>query len=160
MFHATKITVSAAENLLPDKIATSVGMHIEISTPALLFPAVSLLMLAYTNRFFGLAAIIRNLHRTHTEKPNPVYLLEIKSMRWRMHLIRDMQSFGIIAMILCTACMFLLFRGYYRAGEAVFAVSILCLLLSLVWALVEIRLSGQALDLHLRDLEAEEKSKG
>jgi hypothetical protein len=160
MFHATKLTVSAAENLLPDKIATSVGMHIEISTPALLFPAVSLLMLAYTNRFFGLAAIIRNLHRTHTEKPNPVYLLEIKSMRWRMHLIRDMQSFGIIAMILCTACMFLLFRGYYRAGEAVFAVSILCLLLSLVWALVEIRLSGQALDLHLRDLEAEEKSKG
>ncbi len=159
MFHATKITVSAAERPLPVKITTSLGMHIEISTPALLFPAVSLLMLAYTNRFFGLAAIIRNLHRTHTEKPNPIYLLEIKSMRRRMHLIRDMQSFGILAMLLCTACMFLLFRGYYRAGEAVFAVSILLLSLSLVWALVEIRMSGRALDLHLQDLEAEEKNK-
>lgn len=134
-------------------------MPITISTPALLFPAISLLMLAYTNRFFGLAAIIRNLHRSHAEKPNPVLLLEIRSMRRRMHLIRDMQSFGIAALILCTVCMFLLFRGYYRAGEAVFGGSILCMLLSLVWALVEVRLSGRALDLHLQDLEQEEKSK-
>lgn len=134
-------------------------MHLEISTPALLFPAVSLLMLAYTNRFFGLAAIIRNLHRSHSEKPNPVLLLEIKSMRRRMHLIRDMQSFGIVAIILCTVCMFLLFRGYDRAGAAVFGVSMVCMLLSLIWALVEVRLSGQALDLHLQDLEKEEKGK-
>ena len=134
-------------------------MRIEISTPALFFPAVSLLMLAYTNRFFGLAAIIRNLHRSHTEKPNPVYLLEIKSMRHRMRLIRDMQSFGIVALILCTACMFLIFRGYYRAGGMVFGASILCMLLSLIWALIEIRLSGRALDLHLQDLEQEETSR-
>lgn len=135
-------------------------MHLEISTPALFFPAVSLLMLAYTNRFFGLAAIIRTLHRSHTEKPDPVLLLEIKSMRRRMHLIRDMQSFGIVAIILCTVCMFLLFRGYYRAGAAVFGVSMVCMLLSLIWALVEVRMSGQALDLHLRDLEKDEKEKG
>jgi hypothetical protein len=134
-------------------------MRIEISTPALLFPAVSLLMLAYTNRFFGLAAIIRNLHRSHTEKPNPVYLLEIKSMRRRMGLIRDMQSFGMFALILCMICMFLILRGYDRAGGLVFGASLICMLLSLIWALIEIRLSGRALDLHLRDLEKEETSK-
>jgi hypothetical protein len=134
-------------------------MRIEISTPALLFPAVSLLMLAYTNRFFGLAAIIRNLHRSHTEKPNPVYLLEIHSMRSRMRIIRDMQSFGIFSLILCTFCMFLILGGYNRAGAIVFGASILCMLLSLIWALFEIRLSGRALDLHLRDLEKEETSK-
>jgi hypothetical protein len=134
-------------------------MRIEISTPALLFPAVSLLMLAYTNRFFGLAAIIRNLHRTHTEKPKPVYLLEIKSMRRRMGLIRDMQSFGMFALILCMICMFLIFRGYNRAGELAFGASLICMLLSLIWALIEIRLSGRALDLHLQDLEEEETSK-
>lgn len=134
-------------------------MRIEISTPALLFPAISLLMLAYTNRFFSLAAIIRNLHRTHTEAPKPVYIEQIRNMRFRMKLIRDMQSFGILALILCTACMGLLFRGYYRAGEAVFGVSILCMLLSLIWSLVEIRYSGKSLDLHLRDLEKEETGK-
>lgn len=116
-------------------------------------------MLAYTNRFFGLAAIIRNLHRSHTEKPDPVLLLEIKSMRKRMRVIRDMQSFGIVSLILCTVCMFLILRGHNRAGELVFGASILCMLFSLVWALVEIRLSGQALDLHLQDLEKEETSK-
>lgn len=130
-------------------------MRIEISTPALLFPAISLLMLAYTNRFFSLAAIIRNLHRTHTEAPNPIYVAQIRNMRFRMNLIRDMQSFGVLALILCTACMGLLFKGYYRAGEWVFGASILCMLLSLIWSLVEIRYSGRSLDLHLRDLEKE-----
>jgi hypothetical protein len=128
-------------------------MRIDIGTPALLFPAISLLMLAYTNRFLALASIIRNLHRSHTEKPNPVYVLEIENLRTRIRLIRDMQSFGVLSLILCMACMFLIFRGYHAAGEWVFGASLIGMLLSLVWSLVEIRMSGRALDLHLKDLE-------
>jgi len=134
-------------------------MPITLSTPALLFPAISLLMLAYTNRFFGLAAIIRNLHKSHTESPNPVLLLEIANMRRRMRLIRDMQSFGVLGLILCTVSMLFLFLGQYRVGQGVFGAAILCMVVSLVLSLVEIRLSGRALDLHLRDLEEEEKGK-
>jgi hypothetical protein len=154
-----KITLSGRRRSAGATLLSPRGMRIEISTPALLFPAVSLLMLAYTNRFFGLAAIIRNLHRTHTEKPNPVYLLEIKSMRSRMRLIRDMQSFGMVALILCMICMLLIFGGHDAAGKLAFGASLVCMLLSLVWALIEIRLSGRALDLHLQDLEQEETSK-
>ncbi len=128
-------------------------MRIELSTPALFFPAISLLMLAYSNRFFGLAAIIRKLHGSHRESPNPVLLLEIKNMRLRMRLIRDMQSFGMLGLILCTLCMLLLFRGYQRVGEWMFGAAMVCMLLSLIWSLVEIRLSGKSLDLHLQDLE-------
>lgn len=128
-------------------------MRIEIGTPALLFPAISLLMLAYTNRFLALASIIRSLHRSHVEKPNPVYLLEIENLRKRINLIRDMQSFGVLSLILCMGCMFLIFRGYPTAGEWVFGASLIAMLLSLIWSFVEIRLSGRALDLHLRDLE-------
>ena len=134
-------------------------MPITLSTPALLFPAISLLMLAYTNRFFGLAAIIRNLHKSHTESPNPVLLLEIANMRRRMRLIRDMQTFGVLGLILCTVSMLFLFLGLYRIGQAVFGAAILSMVLSLLWSLVEIRLSGRALDLHLQDLEKEEQSK-
>lgn len=134
-------------------------MPITLSTPALLFPAISLLMLAYTNRFFGLAAIIRNLHKSHTESPNPVLLLEIANMRKRMRLIRDMQTFGVLGLILCTVSMLFLFLGLYRIGQCVFGAAILSMVLSLLWSLVEIRLSGRALDLHLQDLETEEKSK-
>ena len=128
-------------------------MRIDISTPALLFPAISLLMLAYTNRFLGLSSVIRQLHKSHSESPKPVYLQQIESMRKRLRLIRDMQSWGVVAMFLCTSCMFLLFREFHRAGEVVFAASILCMLTSLGLSFVEIRMSIRALDFHLLDLE-------
>lgn len=130
-------------------------MQIDISTPALLFPAISLLMLAYTNRFLGLASVIRQLHKTHSESPKPVYLREIASLRKRIRLIRDMQSWGVLGLILCTSCMFLLFRGFHRLGEAAFAASMVCMLVSLLLSFVEIRISVRALDFHLLDLERE-----
>jgi hypothetical protein len=128
-------------------------MHIDIATPALLFPAISLLMLAYTNRFLGLATVIRQLHKSNAESPNPNYVREIESLRKRIRLIRDMQSCGVLGLILCTSCMFLLFRGYYRTGEALFAASMVCMLVSLCFSLVEIRMSVRALDFHLQDLK-------
>ena len=127
-------------------------MRIDLATPALLFPAISLLMLAYTNRFLGLASVIRQIHKTHSESPKPVYLRELESLRKRIRLIRDMQSLGVLGLIFCTSCMFLLFRGFYRSGEAMFAASMLCMLSSLGLSFIEIRISVRALDLHLLDL--------
>jgi hypothetical protein len=130
-------------------------MRIEISTPALLFPAISLLMLAYTNRFLGLSAVIRQLHHSHSQSPNIIYKREIESMRKRLRLIRDMQSWGVVSLILCTTCMFTLFRGFHGIGEALFGASIGCMLISLGLSLVEIRMSIDALDLHLLGLDKE-----
>jgi Protein of unknown function (DUF2721) len=130
-------------------------MRIDLSTPALLFPAISLLMLAYTNRFLGLASVIRQLHKFHTEAPKPVYLQEIESLRKRIRLIRDMQSWGVISLILCIICMILLFRGFHRVGEGVFGLSMICMLISMGLSLAEIRISTKALDLHLLDLKKE-----
>jgi len=128
-------------------------MKIDISTPALLFPAISLLMLAYTNRFLGLASVIRQLHQIHGDSPKPIYRQEFDSLRQRLRLIRDMQSWGVLSLIFCTTCMFVLFRGYTRIGEGLFAGSILCMLTSLGLSLIEIRKSIFALDLHLMDLK-------
>src|SRR4051812_23504731 len=115
-------------------------MQIEISTPALLFPAISLLMLAYTNRYIGVATVIRQLHASHSKTPKPVYLREIANLRKRIRLIRDMQSCGVLGLILCTSCMFLLFRGYYWIGAVMFGASIVCMLVSLMISFVEIRM--------------------
>jgi Protein of unknown function (DUF2721) len=130
-------------------------MEINIGTPALLFPAISLLMLAYTNRFLGLASIIRQLHQTHSITPKAVYLQEIESLRKRIRLIRDMQSWGVLGLIMCTSCMFLLFRGFPRLGQAAFGASMVCMLVSLALSFTEIRISVRALDLHLQDLKNE-----
>ena len=132
-------------------------MDITINTPALFFPAISLLMLAYTNRFLGLANIIRNLHAAWKISPDPVYVEQIRNLRRRLRLIRDMQTLGIMSIILSVVCMFLLFRDYVHAANIVFGASLVLMLASLVVSLWEIQLSGGALNVHLRDMEAGEK---
>jgi len=131
-------------------------MEINFTTPALLFPAISLLMLAYTNRFLALASIVRTLYASHQVSPSPVYVKQIRNMRRRIRLIRNMQFFGILSLLLCTICMFLLFRGYPKAGEHLFTASILSMTTSLVLSLWEISLSGTALDMQLQDIEQTE----
>ena len=44
-------------------------MELSINTPALLFPAITLLMLAYTNRFLALASLVRSLHDEYNQAP-------------------------------------------------------------------------------------------
>jgi Protein of unknown function (DUF2721). len=46
-------------------------MEINLTTPALLFPAISLLLLAYTSRFLALAALMRELHVRYKTQPDP-----------------------------------------------------------------------------------------
>ena len=128
-------------------------MDLTISTPALLFPTVSLLMLAYTNRFLGLAAIIRKLHADWKVSPDPSFLEQIQNLRHRLRLIRDMQTLGIMALLLCVVCMAMLLVGCPEAARWVFGTSLLLLTASLTLLLWEIQLSGGALNLHLRDIE-------
>ncbi len=132
-------------------------MNIDLTTPALLFPAISLLLLAYTNRFLTLATIIRSLHQNYKEKPNIVLLGQIENMRKRVHLIKHMQGIGVASLFLCVLCMFLLFSGQNELGKYVFGLSLIMLLISLILSLREIAISVDALELHLSDIE-EKKS--
>jgi len=128
-------------------------MEISLATPALLFPTVSLLMLAYTNRFLGLAGIIRKLHAAHLEAPNPGYVAQISNMRTRVRLIRDMQFCGVFCMLLSTGCIFAIFLGMNIVGNYLFGAALVFLLLSMLLSLIEIGMSVSALDLHLQDIE-------
>ena len=128
-------------------------MNIDLTTPALLFPAISLLLLAYTNRFLTLATIIRHFHQNYKEKPNIVLLGQIKNMRKRVHLIKHMQGIGVASLFLCVLCMFLLFSGQNELGKYVFGLSLIMLLISLILSLREIAISVDALELHLSDIE-------
>ena len=130
-------------------------MEIDVTTPALLFPTVSLLLLAYTNRFLALAALIRELHARYKATPSTIILAQITNLRRRIHLIRDMQALGVASLFLCVVCMFLLFAGLIGEGKVLFAVSLILLMTSLVLSLVEIRMSVRALEIHLSDIEHE-----
>lgn len=128
-------------------------MTLNLTTPALLFPAISLLLLAYTNRFLHLASLIRQLHAQHKVAPSPLIYAQIGNLRFRLGLIQNMQSLGVSALFGCVLCMFVLFEGWQNAGTLIFAVSLLLMLGSLSFSIWEIRLSVVALNLHLSDLE-------
>jgi hypothetical protein len=129
-------------------------MELSITTPALLFPAISLLMLAYTNRFLALANLIRNLHDKYKKDPDQKHIVEqIRNLRARIRLIRSMQAAGVISFLFCVVCMFCIFRGWNDAAYLIFAISIGAFVISLVLSLVEITLSMRALELALSDME-------
>lgn len=132
-------------------------MNIDVTTPALLFPAISLLLLAYTNRFLTLAQLIRSLHQNYKENPNNILLGQIYNMRKRVHLIKHMQGVGVASLTVCVACMFFLFSGNELLGKYTFGLSLILLLISLVLSLWEIAISVDALELHLNDIESAPK---
>ena len=128
-------------------------MEFDLTTPALLFPAISLLMLAYTNRFLSLASVVRSLHADYKTTPNPTYLHQIANLRQRIRIIRNMQFAGILSLLLCIISMFLLFYDLTMPAEIVFSIGLLAMIFSLILSLVEIQMSVGALDLHLQDIE-------
>src|SRR6186997_2923424 len=127
--------------------------QISINTPALLFPAITLLMLAYTNRFLSLAALVRKLHEEYVSGEKKKNILnQIKNIRTRLNLIRYMQSMGVMSFLCCVLCMYLIFRGWMEMAHWVFAFSLLFLLLSIILSLIEINKSTRALELQLGDI--------
>ena len=85
-------------------------MELTLTTPALLFPAISLLLLAYTNRFLTLANLIRELHRSYKSNPEEIIFAQILNLRYRVKLIRNMQIFGVGSFFGCVLCMFVHLR--------------------------------------------------
>jgi hypothetical protein len=128
-------------------------MKITLATPALLFSAISLLLLAFTNRFLALANLVRSLHALYKEKPDEVLYGQIRNLRRRLLLIRNMQIFGISSLLLCVLSMFLMYIELQRTGELVFGVALILMILSLSLSIKEILISVHALNLHLSDIE-------
>ena len=129
----------------------------DITTPALLFPAVTLLMLAYTNRFNTLATIIRNLHGKYQTEQNANLLAQIANLRYRVYLIRNMQICGVLSLLLCVVSMFALFEGWLAGGQWSFVAALILMIISLGLSLREVQVSVGALELLLGELEEGEK---
>lgn len=127
--------------------------ELTLTTPALLFSAISLIMLAYTNRFLAYAAVIRNLHAVYLDKKDKSLIYQIKNLKQRINLTRWMQIFGISSLLLCVLTMFLIYIHQQLIAVWVFGVALILLIISLVLLIKEIKISSQALMLHISDIE-------
>ncbi len=128
-------------------------MMIELTTPALLFPAISLLLLAYTNRFLAIAALIRQLKSNVTQGNYVSKSLQIVNLKNRLNQIIFMQAAGVTSILFCTISMILLFLKHEQAGQITFAISLFLMVTSLVISLSEILISSKALKIELEELE-------
>ena len=128
-------------------------MILEISTPALLFPAVSLLFLSYTNRFLHLAALIRNLHRDWEELKDDALRAQIENLRRRLVLIRWMQLLGASSLFLCVVSMVAVIFGFHQIGMIAFITALALMGVSLACLVLEIWCSGGALQILLNRVE-------
>lgn len=132
-----------------------ISMELTLNAPGLLFPTVSLLLLAYTNRFLALASLIRSLHAKYKDEPTPIIWAQLRNLRIRVKLIRDMQVVGVSSLFFCVVCMFLIFEGEMRIAKYAFGISLILLMVSLGLSIIELYMSTRALNIQLSDIEKE-----
>lgn len=130
-----------------------------ITTPALLFPAISLLLLAYTNRFLTLAQVIRQLNASQ-DRGAALVQRQLPGLKKRILLTQYMQGFGVFSFLLCALAMLALFLEAEATGKWMFGASLLTLTLSLVLSLLEVLISTEALSLVVKDLERAPRGEG
>ena len=129
------------------------AMTLEVSTPALLFPAISLLFLSFTNRFLHLSALIRSLHRDWLAQGDAILRAQIENLRSRLSLIRTMQLFGAMSLFLCVISMLSVIGGYQLPAVGAFLLALALMALSLGCLIYEVWISGGALRILLNELE-------
>ena len=130
-----------------------------LTTPALLFPAISLLLLAYTNRFLVLTQLIRQLHSQHKEDLPDLVVRQIDNLRVRITLMQRMQTMGVSSFLLCALSMFLVFIELITVAQYIFGLSLLLLVISLLLSLYEVLISTKAIEIELEAIEAELQSR-
>lgn len=130
-----------------------------MATPTLLFSAVSLIMLAYTNRFLSYAQLVRNLKDQYLQNRSEVTAAQIENLRKRLYLTRSMQILGISSLFFCVISMFLVYIHLRLLSIYVFGFALLLLIASLGVSIREIVISVKALELHLKDISDGRKKK-
>ncbi len=129
-------------------------MELSVNIPALIFPAISLIMLAYTNRFLALSNRVRMLHdKYQVIEQRHIVFGQIKNLKYRIKLVQNMQTYGVATLLSSILCMFFIFIEYQAVAKFIFAVSLITFSISIFLSFIEIRLSTKAIELELSDME-------
>lgn len=132
---------------------------LDLTTPSLLFSAISLILLAYTNRFLSYASVVRALKEKHQQTHDPKDIAQIANLRKRLYLTRSMQILGILSLLLCVIAMFFIYVSWQIFAAWIFGIALLLLSASLCVCIWEINISVKALEIHLEDISSKEKLK-
>ncbi len=130
-------------------------MQLSLSIPALLFPAISLSMLAYNARYLAIAALIRQLHKEFKQTESKSVGLQVRQLEKRLNIIKNMQAVAIVSFLFSAITMFLIYVEQDFWANTVFGASLVALMISLILSLIEVQLSTRALSIQLTDMEGQ-----
>ena len=128
-------------------------LELTLITPTFLFSAISLLLLAYTNRFLSYAQLVRLLKDQYMLDHSALTLAQIANLRKRLYLTKNMQMLGVASLLLCVATMFLIYVGLQLISAYVFGMALVLLIISLALSVLEIRISAKSLEIYLSNME-------
>lgn len=130
--------------------------ELDLTTPSILFSAISLIMLAYTNRFLAYATVMRQLKKEYKRSPDPKSIKQLNNLNHRLSLIRSMQIFGISSLLLCVVATLLLFLEVRVTAAYCFVLALITLAISLCISIAEINISTTALKINLSDINSDD----
>ena len=128
-------------------------MELSLSIPALLFPAISLSMLAYNARYLAIAALIRQLHKEYLQNPSNRLQIQVIQLKKRLTIIKNMQAVAILSFLFSAVTMFLIYIQLVFWASFIFGLSLLMLMISLILSLIEVQLSTKSLNTQLRNMD-------
>lgn len=131
--------------------------ELTLITPTFLFSAISLILLAFTNRFLSYAQLVRTLKDRYMEDHSAVTLAQIMNLRKRLRLTKSMQMFGVGSLLMCVVTMFLIYIGLHIISAYIFGFALLSLIISLSLSVWEIQISAKSLEIYLGDMEKGQK---
>lgn len=131
--------------------------ELTLTTPSIMFSAISLILLAYTNRFLAYAQLVRNLKAEFDKEQTQITELQLANITKRLYLTRSMQIFGVTSLFFCVACTLFIYIDMQIIAAVTFGISLLLLMTSLAISVKEILISVKALEYHLDDMK---KKKG
>ncbi|MBK9212361.1 MAG: DUF2721 domain-containing protein [Saprospiraceae bacterium] len=123
---------------------------LSITTPALLFSATSFILMSYTTRFLALANVIRKLCDDYASDPSEILLFQIKILDKRINYVRLSQLICIGSLFAGVFSMLVIYFRHVTAGFIFFGISMAFLLVSLIFAGLEINISSDALKVQIK----------
>ncbi len=120
-----------------------------LTAPSVVFGAISLIFLAYTNRYLTLATVIRKLHATWRQTRDETLKSQITVLRERVTLITCIQISGLVSLFLAILSIIAILSGSQPWAAILFFFSLALMIVFIIIALIEVCKSAQALDIEL-----------
>ena len=135
-------------------------MVLDLTTAALVLPAIPFLMLTFGTRFTVVTELIRKIHDEYAANIDlddvraKRMLGEISTLKKRLLMIQVNQTLASLSFFVNLSTVFSLYMGNQYLAKLLFGIVLGLLMLAIILFIIEIGIATKSLNLHLSDLDS------